>query len=65
VDPVKRIALELLSKYADRFSADFEHNKRVLNEIANVHSKQFRNELAGYITKLVKRSKAPEVPAYA
>jgi small subunit ribosomal protein S17e len=54
---IKKMAKELLEKYEERFSDDFEQNKKVLEEIAEIPSKNIRNRIAGYITSL-KRSKA-------
>ena len=49
---IKRTGKHLFQKYGDKFKADFEHNKKALGEVAEVHSKKLRNILAGYITKL-------------
>lgn len=51
---IKRTARELLEKYRDRFKPDFEHNKRVVQELTNIRSKRIRNRVAGYITRLIK-----------
>jgi len=34
---------------------DFADNKKTLNEISIVRSKGLRNEIAGFITKIIKR----------
>ncbi len=60
---VKRLARELLAKYPDKFTADFETNKKLVAELTDITSKRFRNRVAGYITRLVKlRSSMEEVP---
>jgi len=51
---VKRLARELLERYGDRFTADFETNKKLVQELTNITSKRLRNRVAGYITHLVK-----------
>jgi len=51
---IKRTARELLELYRDRFKPDFEHNKRVVQELTNIKSKRTRNRIAGYITRLIK-----------
>lgn len=51
---IKRTARELLEKYKDKFKPDFEHNKRVVQELTNIRSKRMRNKIAGYITRLIK-----------
>ena len=53
---VKRIARELLRRYPDRFTADYEENKRALVSLVNISSKKLRNTIAGYITGLVAAS---------
>ncbi len=50
---VKRTAKELLEKYPDLFTNDFEHNKKVVDKLIEVSSKRLRNQIAGYITHLV------------
>ncbi|MGC8970398.1 MAG: 30S ribosomal protein S17e [Conexivisphaera sp.] len=53
---LRKIAEEMLRRYPDRFTADFEHNKRVLEEVADIESKYLRNALAGYITRYMSRA---------
>ncbi len=50
---VKRTARELLERYPDLFTGDFEHNKRVVTKLIDTGSKRVRNQIAGYITHLV------------
>ncbi|MFP3308606.1 MAG: 30S ribosomal protein S17e [Nitrososphaeria archaeon] len=52
------IAEELLRRYPDRFTTDFEHNKRALEELVEAESKYVRNVLAGYITRYMRRISA-------
>ena len=47
---IKRISMQLLERYGDMFSIDFDKNKEVLTKIAVIRSKGLRNEVAGYIT---------------
>ena len=49
---IKRVAYKLVKEYSQLWSTDFEHNKKVLNEIADIKSKNYRNRIAGYITRL-------------
>jgi small subunit ribosomal protein S17e len=42
--------MELIKKYRDLFTTDFETNKRVLEEVAQISTKRLRNRIAGYIT---------------
>jgi len=55
-EKVKRIARELVRRYPNRFTADYEENKRVLMALVNLPSKKLRNMIAGYVTSLVAAS---------
>jgi len=50
---IKRIAKELLSQFPDKFSLDFEANKKAIMELTNITSQKLRNQIAGYICKLI------------
>ncbi|ACV10951.1 30S ribosomal protein S17e [Halorhabdus utahensis DSM 12940] len=47
---VKKTGTILLERYPRAFSADFEHNKDVVEELTNIESKGVRNRIAGYVT---------------
>ena len=51
---VKRVARRLLAAYPDLFTEDFEHNKRVVAQLVELESKKLRNQIAGYVTRLVR-----------
>ncbi len=57
---IKNTARRLLEMYPDKFTDDFETNKRLVQELTNITSKTVRNKVAGYITRLVKISKRKE-----
>lgn len=52
---VRRISTDLLEKYEDSFGENFEDNKKALMTISTITSKELKNEIAGFITKTVKR----------
>ncbi len=52
---VKVLAREILEKHGDKFSSDFEKNKKVIAKVKKIDSKKVRNVVAGYITKEVER----------
>ncbi len=54
IELVKRASKELVGKYPERFTADFEENKQFLKEINFTSSKKIRNRVAGYITRIMK-----------
>lgn len=54
---IKKFGKKTFSKYKNELSDNFEGNKKKVNEILDVPSKQLRNKIAGYVTKLVKKEK--------
>ena len=57
MDRIKRLSMEVLSQHKDKFTADFAGNKKILDQLAVIRSKGLKNEMAGFITKFVKREK--------
>ena len=55
MDRIKRLSNEVLNEYSERFGTDFSTNKQTLNEITVIRSKGLKNEIAGYITKMLQR----------
>ena len=55
---IKRAGDELIEKFEDRFTTDFEINKKVVEEVALISTKRLRNRIAGYITSKVKKMSA-------
>jgi len=51
---VKRTARRLITMYPDLFTEDFEHNKRAVANLVETPSKKLRNQIAGYVTRLVR-----------
>ncbi|MHB8603944.1 MAG: 30S ribosomal protein S17e [Thermoplasmatota archaeon] len=47
---IKRVAIELVDRYPAEFTEDFDHNKKKVDDLAETHSKQMRNRIAGYVT---------------
>jgi small subunit ribosomal protein S17e len=48
---IKRVAIELVNKYPQAFSKDFENNKVMVSSLTDVYSVKMRNRIAGYITR--------------
>lgn len=59
-EKVKKMARDLTKRYPDKFTTNFETNKKALNSIAKIYSSKLRNLIAGYITRLMVISKAAE-----
>ncbi|MEK6963952.1 MAG: 30S ribosomal protein S17e [Nanoarchaeota archaeon] len=53
---IKSKSQELMRKYKEEFSKDFNENKKKLGTLAEVRSKKLRNVIAGYLTRLSGRS---------
>ena len=51
LDRTRRLSEELMERHPEAFGADFEQNKKSLEELALIPSKQLRNRIAGYIAK--------------
>lgn len=48
---IKQIAIQLVERFPDQFSRDFEYNKKKVAELTNIKSKGVRNRVAGYVTR--------------
>lgn len=57
---VKRTAKMLVEMHPDAFTTDFEFNKKKVAEFLDISSEMLRNQIAGYVTRLVKRQKLIE-----
>ena len=52
---IKRTGDKLIEKFGNRFTRDFETNKKIVEEIALISTKRLRNRIAGYITSRIKK----------
>ncbi len=50
---VKRVARELIRRYPDKFTTNFEDNKKLVGVLIETPSTKLRNRIAGYITSLI------------
>lgn len=67
-EQVKRIAQELIKRYPDKFSTDFENNKKLVESLTSISSTKLRNRVAGYVTRLTSimlAAQAGEIPETA
>jgi small subunit ribosomal protein S17e len=62
---VKRLSRELVERYQNSFSTEFDKNKEVVDELLTNTTKRLRNRIAGYITHLMKIKQAEEEPIAA
>jgi len=49
---IRKLASELLEKYPNKFTTDYETNKKLLAELADIPSKKLKNQIAGYISRM-------------
>ena len=61
-ESVKRIARELVERFPDKFTTDFENNKKLVVALTNIPSTKMRNRVAGYTTRLVAATQVTEAP---
>ncbi|MEO2241070.1 MAG: 30S ribosomal protein S17e [Euryarchaeota archaeon] len=57
---VKRPAREIVEKYEEYLTTDFEHNKKVVEIVAEPKTKRLRNLIAGYVTHLMRLKERQE-----
>ena len=50
---IKRVTNKLVQQYRSDFKKDFEGNKKLVTNFADVKSKKIRNTIAGYVTRLI------------
>jgi small subunit ribosomal protein S17e len=51
---IKNVSKELINKYPEVFTTNFEQNKRLLDKYLEVDSKHLRNRISGYVVSLLK-----------
>ncbi|MEE9379499.1 MAG: 30S ribosomal protein S17e [Candidatus Lokiarchaeia archaeon] len=51
---IKIVSKELITKYPNVFTIDFEQNKKLLDKYLEIDSKHLRNRISGYIVNLLK-----------
>ena len=51
---IKRLSMSVLKDNKDKFGINFDENKEILNNLSIIRSKILKNEIAGYITRLIK-----------
>lgn len=49
---VKKVAKELVERYPDRFTTNYDSNKTVMADLVDAKTKRLRNRIVGYVTRL-------------
>jgi small subunit ribosomal protein S17e len=52
---IKRTSNKIMRINPGKFTTNFEKNKKLLPEVAEIRSKKLRNIIAGYLIRLVKK----------
>lgn len=52
---MKRVTLKLFKEHKEEFKNDFNENKGIVQQHADIPSKKLKNIIAGYITRLVQQ----------
>jgi small subunit ribosomal protein S17e len=49
-EQIKRVAKELIARFPDKFSTNFDDNKHAVDALTKGATTKVRNQIAGYIT---------------
>ncbi len=60
---IKRIAIELVKRFPNEFSTNFDENKKKVSALCTVPTIKMRNRIAGYVTRYRKGYEASVVQA--
>jgi len=50
---IKRLGQELMSRFPEKFSSNFDDNKRAVDTLTEGATTKVRNQVAGYITHTI------------
>jgi small subunit ribosomal protein S17e len=59
---IKRLAKELMERFPDKFSSDFDANKHAVDALTQGATTKVRNQVAGYITHTISLTQ-PDSPS--
>ena len=54
---IKRVTNKLVDRHRQDFKQNFEENKKLVSNFADISSIKIRNVIAGYVTRLMKTKK--------
>ncbi|KAL3314979.1 40S ribosomal protein S17 [Cichlidogyrus casuarinus] len=52
---VKKASCKIIEDFYGRLGNDFHTNKKVISDVAIIQTKRLRNQIAGYVTHLMRR----------
>ena len=50
-EQIKRVGKELMERFPDKFTANFDENKHLVDTLTEGTTTRVRNQIAGYITR--------------
>ena len=56
-EKIKNVARDLVRRYPEEFTSNFEENKKAIDSVARIPTVRLRNHIVGYITRLMSQSK--------
>jgi small subunit ribosomal protein S17e len=62
-EQVKRLGKELIERFPEKFSNNFDENKRAVAELTSGTTTRIRNQIAGYITSSCAPEEETEAPS--
>jgi small subunit ribosomal protein S17e len=57
-EQIKRVGKELMARFPDKFSSNFDDNKHSVNALTKGATTRVRNQVAGYITRTISLAQA-------
>jgi len=57
-DQVKRTGKALMARFPDKFTSNFDENKRLVDSLTQGTTTRVRNQIAGYITRKISLAQA-------
>jgi small subunit ribosomal protein S17e len=60
LDRIRRLSELAMQRHPDSFGTDYDKNKQALEDMALIPSKQLRNHVAGYITRVLRIEKTED-----
>jgi len=57
-EQIKRVGKELMDRFPDKFTANFDENKRLVDTLTQGTTTRVRNQIAGYITSTISSAQA-------
>jgi small subunit ribosomal protein S17e len=58
---IKTLARDIIEEHGDKFTTNFEKNKKIIEKVREIESKKIRNVVTGYITKEMERQKNAKI----